>query len=199
MFKKHNIYIFITLIISSISIHTQSHEITPFILFLKKLSYVMWHSFFFVPKILGALFMGNGLYIAQALILLACMITIESYALHRLIKVTCRSAVPRMIFINFINIFVQWLAAYPLFYLIDLHNYLQDFYLKAYAFYILTIIASCILLICRTTVAFIIYGWLDKSINRSTLKNAMFKTNLLSYSFIVTVFFISKFTQYNLI
>jgi hypothetical protein len=199
MFEKRNFYIFMSLIITSTTLYPQNHEATPFILFLKKLSYVMWHSFFFVPKILGALFMGNGLYIVQALILFACMIAIESYSLHRFIKVPCRSVVPHMIFINFINIFTQWLAAYPLFYFIDLHKYLEDFYLKAYAFYGLTIIASCILLICRTIVACIIYGWFDKSINRTMLKKAMFKTNLLSYSFIVTFFLISKFTKYNLI
>jgi hypothetical protein len=199
MLNQRNLYMFFIANTTFLSVHAQSHEVTPALLFLKKLSYVMWHSFFFVPKILGALFMGNGLYIAQALILLACMIAIESYSLHRLIKVPCRSAALRMTFINFINIFAQWIAAYPLFYFIDLHNYLQDFYLKAYAFYILTIIASCILLLCRTTVASIIYGWFDKSINRSLLRKAMLKTNLLSYGFIVTVFLISKYTQYSLI
>ncbi len=199
MFEKRNIYIFISLIITCATIYPQNYEVTPFILFLKQLSYVMWHSFFFMPKIVGALSMGNLLYVAQALILFACMITIESYVLHRLIKAPCRSIVPRMVFINVINVFIQWLAAYPLFYFIDLHNYLQDFYIKAYTFYSLTIIASCILLACRTTVASIIYGWLDKSTNKTTLRKAMFKTNLLSYGFIVTIFLISKFTQYNLI
>lgn len=199
MFTMRTKYLISCLSVCSTMIHAQNHEISSSMLFLKKLSYVMWHSFFFVPKIFGALFMGNMLYIAQALILLSCMITIESYCLYKYLHTPCQIIARRMILINGINIIMQWLAAYPLFYLIDLHNRLQDPYSKAYALYLLIIIASCIILLCRTMIAYVLYQRLDKSVDRSILKKAMLKTNIISYGFIVTIFFISICTPYKLI
>jgi len=181
------------------SIYTQNHEITPLVLFLRQLSYLMWHSFFFVPKILGALFMGNGLYIVQALILLCCMILLESHLLHRLIKSSYRFIIPRMTFINIIDILVQAAVAYPLFYFIDLHNYTDGFYIKIYSLYGLTICASIILLLSRITASYMIYRWFDTTTPRNVLKNAIIRANCISYMFIVTVFFIARVAQYNIL
>lgn len=198
MFYKRNFNIFSTLLLMSLSIYSQNHEVTPYLLFLKKLSYVMWHAFFFIPKIFGAFFMGNGFYIAQALLLLTCVIIIETYLLHRYIKAPYRLAIPAMTFINFADILIQAAVAYPLFYLIDLHNYPQTVYTKIYCLYGLTIFASIIILLCRITTAYRIYRWFDTKIDKNVLKKAMIKINCMSYVFIVTIFFLLQSTSYRL-
>ena len=197
MLYKRHFYFFISLIFTSMSVYTQNHEVTPLILFLKKLSYLMWYAFFFFPQIFGALFLGNGLYVVQSFILLLCMIIIESYCIHRFIKTSYRLIIPRMILINFIDIIVQGAVAYPLLYFIDLHNYANSFYSKVYSLYGLTICASIIILISRITASYIIYKWFDNTTPKNLLKNTIIKANCISYIFIVvTAFFLSKLAIY---
>ncbi|MBI2345021.1 hypothetical protein HYV10_03045 [Candidatus Dependentiae bacterium] len=199
MFHKRDLYFFVSLNIMSLSVYAQNHEVTSIILFLKKLSYTMWYSFFFIPKIFGALLMGNILYIIQALILLACMIILEGYLLNRFIKVRYKLSMRRMALINLIDIVIQTAIAHPLFYLIDLHNYTQSLYTKAYSLYGLTILASLILLIVRIITAYTLYRFFDKTTAKNVLRSSMIKINCISYIFIVSVFFIAKSSNYNII
>lgn len=199
MFLNRNIYLFVSLIMSSTSIFTQNHEVGSLVLFLRKLSYTMWHSLFFISKIYGAFLIGNNLYIVQALLLLLLMITVESYTLQRYIKGSYRQIVPPVILINLIAVVIQSAIAYPLFYLIDLHNYAQNLDLKIYSLYGLTISASIIILICRMMIYYVIYGAFDTTTNKDLLKRSIIKINCISYSLIVSIFFIAKFFDCHLI
>lgn len=200
MLHIRNFYIFLITSLTSISVYTYHHEVTSTVLFLRKLSYIMWHSFFFVTKTLGAFIAGDIIYIIQALILWGCMIAIESYSLHRILKTPFLKTLPRMALINMIELFIQVAIAYPLFHLIDLHNHAKNFDTFIYLLYGLTICASIIMLACRTITSYLIYQrFFDTKTDKNILKKAFIKTNCLSYSFIVAVFFIAKLAKYQLI
>ncbi len=199
MFNKSKVYLFFSCIMTTLSLCASDYQVTPLMSFLQALSYAMWQSLFFVPKILGALFLGNGTYIVTSIILLCCMILIESFLLKKHVTASYSSVVLRMSFINFIDILVQAVVALPLFYLIDLHNKIQDFYLKIYCFYILLILSALIILAFRILNSYHLYAWFDKSIYKKKLKNVFITLNCASYSFIVAIFLISKLTKYKII
>ena len=199
MFYNRFFYLFLSLITTFQSIYTQSHEVTPFVLFLRKLSYIMWHSFFFASRIVGALLTGNKIYIVQALLLLIITVIIESYLLHRFIKTPFKIVFPRFFLINIIAVLAQLAIAHPLFYLIDLHNYAQSIDAKIYSLYALTITASAIVLTFRIMLFYFAYQAFDRTTDRKVLFKAIVRTNCISYTILVTFFFIIKSLSCNFI
>lgn len=155
--------------------------------FLDKISDAMWHAFFFFPKILGALFMGNGIYILCALSMFAGMIIIESFVLQRFIKSKLQKILPRFFYINLMEIAIQAIVAFPLLYLVDLQNPG------------LTILAAIILLFFRIITAYFLYTLFDKFVNKGHLKKGIILANVASYVFVVAIYLISRLSGYNFI
>lgn len=139
----------------------------------------LWDAFLFVPKILGALFMGNGTYIVSALILFTLVILIESLLFRYFLKTKYLKIVPRMILVNIADVIIQLIAAIPLSYLFDAG--------------ITFVFVSCmIMLFCRFVTSYYAYAWLDRDVNLLRLKRAVIVSNCVSYIFVVAVIFISR-------
>lgn len=145
----------------------------------------LWDAFFFVPKILGALFMGNGTYIVSALILFALVILIESLIFRSFLKRKFLKTVSRMFLVNIADVIVQLIAAIPLSYLLEMG--------LGFIF-----IASMVLLFCRSVTTYFTYLWLDRDVSRSRLKRAVIISNCVSYVFVAAVIYTSRAAHFTL-
>lgn len=178
MIKKTNISVFITSLLSYATIFAQDNgEASPLMIFLNNLSHAAWSSFFFVTRIIGAIFMGNVTYCIQALILLAFVVAIEACTLHYLTKVVYSRAVPRMIIINIIHAIISLLIILlNIFKMLITYKYLGIF----------------IMLGIRMLVSYGIYAKIDQHVNRMLLRKAIIIANSLSFIFSVIVLMIMK-------
>jgi len=152
------------------------------------LTHVGWESFFFVTKAIGWVIAGELFHMLPALILLSLVIAIEAYTLHRLVKVPCTLAVPRMIAINLIDILVESLVVQLLLYrMMDLSKYVHSFYPHMYTIFSLRTLAIVILFFVRYATACAVYSIFDKSVDKLALRKAMLRANGYSYLFVVAV------------
>jgi hypothetical protein len=167
MIKKTNISVFILSLLSYATIFTQNHiEQSPIILFVNKVSHAAWSSFFFVTRILGALFMGNGTYCIQALALFAFVIAIEAYTLHYMTKVSYSRALYRMTIINSIHTIISlFIILLNIFEMLITYKYLGIF----------------VMLGIRILICYGIYSRMDKQVNRIVLRKAIIIANSLGF------------------
>lgn len=171
MLKKNNIYAFIFTITSSTSMFAQNDEESSFFYnLLNQIGHAAWKVFFFLTRIIGAIFMGNGTYCIKAITLFACIIAVEAYIMHRLTKVSFSHAALRMFIINIIHTLVSLLVILlNVFSLLITHKYLG------------ILVLFCL----RMLISYFVYFKMDKQINKTLLRKAIIITN--SISFIITL------------
>ncbi len=179
MNKKNIFSLLVTSVLSYTTIFAQNSEkISSLHFFLNKLSFAAWTSFFFVTRIMGALFVGNGMYCLQALTLLMVIIATEAYTMHKLIKVAYSRAVLRMGIINLIHPFISlFVILLRVFDILIVYKYL----------------GIIILLGARMLVSYIIYSQMDPQVNKISLRKAVVITNSISFILTTIIIMFTKF------
>jgi CDP-diglyceride synthetase len=179
MNKKNIFSLLITSVLSYTTIFAQNSEkISSLHFFLNKLSFAAWTSFFFVTRMMGALFVGNGMYCIQALILLTLVIVIEAYTMHKLIKVAYSRAVLRMGIINLIHHLIS-------FFILILSD---ENILIIYKY-----LGIILLIGARMVVSYIIYSQMDPQANKILLRKAILITNSISFILTTIIILLTKF------
>ncbi len=120
----------------------------------------------------------------------ACVVVIQAYTVHRLLKVPCTKAVPRMILINvaceIITLLLIGLAhkIYPL-KAIDL-----------WLIFLWSILLSIAIFAVRVLVSSKFFSWFDPSLHKKALTRAMIFANVFTVLFLLACFMVQDHAHY---
>ena len=165
MLKKNYWYLFINALLSSSIILAKNQAHSAFQDFCNNVGLAAWSSFFFITRIIGAIFVGNITYIIQALMIFACIIGIEAFILCYFTNVSFLRSAFRMFLINIILSMISFL--------IIILNLFKAFLTYKY-------LGLLALLIIRILVSYIIYSRIDRQTSPFVVKKAILIANILS-------------------
>jgi len=160
--------------------------------------------FFLMPGFIVTLLEQSPIETCQFFAVLVCAVGLESYTLHRMIKVPCTQAVPRMIIINLIKFLAQSIIGILILITFNMATFMkfERFFRipdiktisattinqEAIMSLIFGVVFASILFITGVLIASKAYQLFDKKIDKAQLKKAMLRANFISYSFVTLVF-----------
>lgn len=143
-----------------------------------------------IVNLIESIWTFNFYLLLVTLIVFGCSVAIQAYTLHRLLKVACTQAVPRMLVINIVQdvLFVFLLMVVGYCFSSEKMIWLGSM-ISPEIFHICHIVAYIVftiaIFVVRVLVAGKIFSWFDPSLNKKNLQRAMIYANAFSAAFLL--------------